>query len=610
MSATIVVRAPDDPVTRFAVEELAFYASVIAGEAVSQGEPAPGTNLLLEINPSVGSGDAFLLRSTATGLTIASATSRGILHGVYAYLESLGVRFPFPGREHEVIPRRDLNTDGYERLEVPAFARRGMTFSGDVEHARGWIDFCGKHRLNWVFHHTGSDEWWSQHRDVLWPELQKRGISLELGGHFLPRFLPRDLFAEHPDWFRFVDGERRNDHNLCPSSRPALEYLQERVRAYVRAMPEAEVYNVWADDTAEDATTWCACEHCRGYSPSDQNLIVMNALARAVRDVKPAARMVCIAYHETIAPPEKVEPDQGIVLMFAPRERCYAHALDDPSCAKNREHARWLENLLKVFDPEATEIFEYYPDQVVFNHMAPALADTISGDVRYYHGLGIGLVEPLLTTFTHPWLSPPAAAILQSHALWNVNADLRAALEDHARTYYGDEAMVAYFEHRERALQRAVAACDFTHPVAAFWTPPIDRPGVTARHIEGLERSLDDLRLARAALADAGRRVEDPYRERIVAEARAFDLAGRRVNGQIHFARGLLAYDRYTASHRPEDARAAIGHFEHAYADLNEILVSDGRLRRTFPIADRYIQQITRDFTPPGESGTVLGIEC
>ncbi len=592
MSVVIVVRGPDDSIMRFAAEELAFYARAISGETVSRGEPGSGTSIVLEVNPNVGRGDTFLLRSTSSGLTIASTTSRGVLYGVYAYLESLGTRFPFPGREHEVIPRRDLPMTGYERVETPAFARRGMTFSGDVEHARGWIDFCGKHRLNWVFHHTGSDAWWLQNRDTLWPELQKRGISLELGGHFLPRFLPRELFREHPDWFRFADGERRNDHNLCPSSRPALEYVQERVRAYVRAMPEAEVYNVWADDTAEDATTWCACEACRGYSPSDQNLIVMNALARAVRDVKPSARMVCIAYHETIAPPRQIEPDEGIVLMFAPRERCYAHELDDPSCAKNRQHARWLEDLLKVFNPASTEIFEYYPDQVVFNHMAPALADTISGDVRYYHRLGIGLVEPLLTTFTHPWISPPAAAILQSRALWDVNAELSAALADHARTYYGDEAMVAYFEHRERALRRAIAACDFTHPVAAFWTPPIDRPDVTARYLEGLERSLDDLRLARAALAEAGNRADDAYRQRIIAEARACDLAGRRVNGQIHFARGLLAYDRFARTRQPEDARAAIGYFEHAYADLSEVRVRDGHLSRTFQLADRLIARI------------------
>ncbi len=173
-----------------------------------------------------------------------------------------------------------------------------------------------------------------------------------------------------------------------------------------------------------------------------------------------------------------------------------------------------------------------------------------------------------------------------------MNADLRAVLADHARTYYGDEAMVAYFEHRERALRYAITACDFTHPVAAFWTPPLDRPDVTARHLEGLERSLDDLRLARTALINAGQRAETSYQQRIIAEARAFDLAGRRINGQIHLARGLLAYDRFATSHRPEDARAAIQHFEHAYADLSETRVRDGRLSRTFPLADRLIEQI------------------
>lgn len=598
MPTTIVVRGPDDAVMRFAVDELASYAGRLTGQGISRGEPSAGQSISLNVDPSIGSGDAFLLRSTPDGLVVASSGSRGILHGVYAYLESLGVRFPFPGTDLVVGPRRGLETTGYDRLEAPSFARRGMTFSGDREHARGWIDFSGKQRLNWVFHHTQFDDgWWVQNRDVLWPELQKRGITLELGGHYLPHFVPRDLFVEHPDWFRLIGGRRSNDVNFCPSSRPAMEYLQERVRQYVREMPEAQVYNVWADDTAEDASTWCACPDCQPYTPSEQNLITMNAMAQAVRDVKPSANLVHIAYHETIAPPRKVEPDPGVVLMYAPRERCYAHPLDDPTCAKNRQHARWLEDLVKVFDPARAEIFEYYPDQVVFNHMLPSLVETIGGDVRYYQRLGIGLVEPLLTPFGHPWLSPPSAAILQSRALWNVDADLGAILADHARTYYGTELMVEYFQHRERALKRVISACDFTHPVAAFWTPPLDRSEVTARYLEGLERSLEDLRQARAALARAGREVEKAYVERILDEERAFDLTGRRVNGLTHFSRGALAYSRFQESHQAADARAAIEQFEHAYADLNSILPRNGRPRRSFGLADRLIQELTSQTT-------------
>ncbi len=593
MATKIVVQGPDDVVLQFARHEMARYGGRLSGHEVEPGEPEGRENLFLRVDPSAGAGDAFQLRSGPEGLVIAAAASRGVLYGVYAYLESLGARFPFPGEKHEVLPRRDLAFEGYDRREEPSFARRGMTFSGDRQHALGWIDFCGKQRLNWVFHHTQfSEVWWNENRDAIWPELQKRGISLELGGHYLPHFIPREMFAEHPEWFRVVDGARTNDTNLCPSSREAMEYLQERVRQYVRAMPEADVYNVWADDTAEDASTWCACEACHGYSPSDQNLLVMNAMARAVRDIKPGAKIVHIAYHETIAPPEKVEPDPDVVMMWAPRERCYAHALDDPNCAKNRQHARWLEALVKVFDPGQAEVFEYYPDQVVFNHMMPALADTIAGDARYYKSLGIGLLEPLLTPYTHPWISPPTAAILQSRVQWNLDADLHEVLNDYARTYFGSEEMVRYYAHRERALHHTIKACDFDHPVAAFWTPPLDKPEVTARHLQGLEVALEELYHARQTLAGVGHLATGAYMERVAKEEEALDLAGRRINGQMHFARGVLAYNRFQETHSPEDAREAIRYLEHAYADLNEIRVRDDQVWRTFSVAQTLIQRV------------------
>ena len=245
-----------------------------------------------------------------------------------------------------------------------------------------------------------------------------------------------------------------------------------------------------------------------------------------------------------------------------------------------------------VFDPSQAEIFEYYPDQVVFNHMLPALADTIAGDVRYYKRLGIGLIEPLLTPFTHPWITPPTSAILQSKALWSLDTDLHEVLADYARTYFGDEIMVDYFRHRERALHRAIKACDFPHPVAAFWTPPLDDPAVTARHLAGLETSLADLQAARACLARAHRVADTEYAGRIYDEEKAFNLASRRVNGQIHYARGVLAYNRFEESKRRADADEAIRHFEHAYADLNESLLRGDQLHRTFRFADGLIHRL------------------
>lgn len=585
----------DDIVLRFAAEELATYAERITGEQVGQGEHGPGSHIVLRIDPSVGTGDTFLLRSADDGLVVASPTSRGVLHAVYAYLENLGVRFPFPGADHEVVPRRTLTLDGYNRLEVPSFARRGLTFFGSGDEAFGWIDFCAKQRLNWLFLHSPDPAWWLRQRDRLWPEMRKRGLTLELGGHFLPQFLPRDLFSAHPDWFRVAHGQRVNDFNLCPSSGPALAYLQEQARAYARAAPEAAVYNIWADDTAQDASTWCACDRCTPYAPSDQNLLVMNALAAAIHEVQPSARVVSIAYHETITPPRTVRPGPGVVLMFAPRERCYAHALDDPTCAKNRQHAAWLEELITIFDPNQAEVFEYYTDQYVFNDMAPALPDTIAADLRYYKRLGLGLIEPLLVTFTHPWLTPPASAILHAVAQRAVASDLHAVLADHARQYYGHDEMVDFVERREQAVRRALTVCGFTQPRAAFWTPPLEKPDVTARYLRSLEPALVDLRQARAALARATLTALGPHAWRGRDAERAFDLAGRRINGLIHLSRGLLAYARFQNGGSREDANEAVASFEHAYADLNALRLGDDGGVRTFALADLYIHRIMRD---------------
>jgi hypothetical protein len=105
------------------------------------------------------------------------------------------------------------------------------------------------------------------------------------------------------------------------------------------------------------------------------------------------------------------------------------------------------------------------------------------------------------------------------------------------------------------------------------------------------------LRLARAALARAGREAESAYLPRFADEERAFDLANRRVNGLVHFSRGALTYARFQAVHGSVEAREGIGHFEHAYADLNAIRTRDGRPEHTFALAECLIRELREQVT-------------
>jgi hypothetical protein len=77
--------------------------------------------------------------------------------------------------------------DGYDRLDVPSFACRGSSIVVEPEEAVGWLDVCSTQRLTWVFLHTADDDWWLARQSRLWLASEKRGRSLELGGHVLHR---------------------------------------------------------------------------------------------------------------------------------------------------------------------------------------------------------------------------------------------------------------------------------------------------------------------------------------------------------------------------------------------------------------------------------------
>ena len=58
------------------------------------------------------------------------------------------------------------------------------------------------------------------------------------------------------------------------------------------------------------------------FTASDQSLLVANDLIHRLRKSLPDARLVFLAYHDTVYPPRWVKPEQGVVYLYAPRERC------------------------------------------------------------------------------------------------------------------------------------------------------------------------------------------------------------------------------------------------------------------------------------------------
>jgi hypothetical protein len=276
------------------------------------------------------------------------------------------------------------------------FERRGIVLCpSDLEDA-GWLPRIAEAGLNVVGLHGAPEATLAYVESASGEQFLSRarelGLEVEYELHALGWLLPRDEFDAHPDWFRADrHGTRRPDSNLCPSQPEALDVASARARELARRLqPTTNRYYLWADD----ATPWCHCEGCRSLSEADQNLQVMNALLAGLREERPDARLACLAYANTLAPPERVRPAPGIFLEYAPIDRCFRHALNDAGCALNRGTLRTLAPLLEAFGAEGAQVLEYWLDASLFSGWrrpaarVPFSREVLAADLACYAGLG------------------------------------------------------------------------------------------------------------------------------------------------------------------------------------------------------------------------------
>lgn len=198
----------------------------------------------------------------------------------------------------------------------------------------------------------------SEQGKVFLAECKKYNIDVEYEQHILMELLPRNLFKEHPEFFRVdKDGNRNNDYNMCFTSKKAMEIVKKSAVEMARWIkPTSHRYFFWTDDVQ----LYCNCSECKKYNPSEQVLLYENAVLEALKKYDAEATVAHLAYVKTVVPPKKVKPLPGIFLEFAPIQRDYSKPLD-------QELETHLKNNLKIFPPETAQILEYWLDVSMFS---------------------------------------------------------------------------------------------------------------------------------------------------------------------------------------------------------------------------------------------------
>lgn len=206
------------------------------------------------------------------------------------------------------------------------------------------------------------------------------GVRVEYELHAIRDLLPRELFGRNPELFRMNDqGQRVSDSNLCVHSERALEIVAENAVAMAKFLrPETNRYFFWGDD----AKPWCHCEKCRGYSDSEQALILENHLIAQLRKVDAKAQLAHLAYASTIKAPHQIKPAAGIFLEYAPIRRRYDIPYARQRGAEFADNLELLDANLAVFGVKGAQVLEYWLDVSRFSKWKkPAVKLPWSGEI-------------------------------------------------------------------------------------------------------------------------------------------------------------------------------------------------------------------------------------
>ena len=525
-------------------------------------------------------GDSFSIsRPSERSVSIRSASERGLIQGAACLLAELGASFPagapavYPRIESEHI--RNLKPSVF----APSFSRRA--FASDIitwnyafadrlklhlDHDREFIPWMARRGLN-AFSYIRHAHDTRQRIEELVPTLSTHGIAAEYGGHVLQLLLPRERFDHDQSMFPADDsGTRLPRGNLCVSSHAAIELICEAALGYVADYPENELLHVWGADVRRGA--WCRCGTCRELAPQHQYLQVVNAIAASFARANLSCPVAYLAYHDTIDPDPSLHPLPNVRVEWAPRERCYSHAIDDPACDLNPRYLASLKHYLEIFEGRC-DVFEYYADAILFGGLAFATPSVIARDLRVYHALGISSVSSL-TFGAYSLLAYPVNLETFVRCAANVGSDPALALEETARGRH--PACAASWRDAYRAIAEASAmVLDY----ADVMRPPVEPARAPRKRVE-LARAAECFRRASGAADAILRSNEEPL---VRGERQLWSYSAEVLESIVEY----LAAKGGPARDRAQRGEAAIQKIADA---IEQIRAIDQRLKGTWGTYD------------------------
>ena len=477
---SIIIEEKATPDEQFAAGELARFLTEATGaefQIRQQGAISGSPFIGLSSDSALQPGE-WLIKNIGTNIVIKGGRPRGILYGVYEFLERFaGCRWY--AEDTQIIPE-NANIAIPLPLKItgkPAFMRRTIYSPG--------------------FYEKGSEGY---ERRQLFLTRQRRGEEPHYGGRFqygsprdnhtlylYSKDLPDEGFSMSADGKRIRSTGNSGPGQVCFSSPEVRKHFIRKLREYIKYdRKEAEQknrhYPVFYDISVNDNTSSCHCPDCRKlaekYGESGLVIDFVNSIARSVKNEYPDIFITTLAYGPAVNAPKNIRAESNVVVRLAllgnelrinKTSRDTLRSLLYPTNADVLKTMKaWREHTdhLAVWD-----YWNYCTDDIYPYTNTSALAPTF----REYRKLGIMNIFAQAELKNGMHYTPRSFYDLRNYVasclMIDPDRDDRALIREFMQAYYGKaaEPMETYLNYLEKRMSTGNIQLGLIHPTRQPW---------------------------------------------------------------------------------------------------------------------------------------------
>ncbi|MBQ9806502.1 MAG: DUF4838 domain-containing protein [Clostridia bacterium] len=371
--------------------------------------------------------DGFCIRAAGEHITITASTSRGVLYGVYRFLEIFCNYRCFTKSVERIDTFDTLEIELDEIVEEPAFECRDAYFRDAFDG-----DFAVKNHLNASLCDLsvakgGRIKWFNFHhsfRDLIQEEL---------------------YFDEHPEYFSEIDGQRVKNSQPCLTNHEVLKIAEASLREWIVNNPECKVFSVAQNDNRNR----CRCKNCMAVekeegSPAGPIIRFVNKLADKIKDEYPHVLLHTFAYQYSLPAPKKAVARDNVIVRLCSIS-CRFDTPFEVLASKDPQGAEAIfVNALKDWKDHASKLYVWDYAVNFRNYFQPFIHfHTLAENIRFFQRIGVrGMLQQGNFAYGGGSAFDGLKAYLISRLLWNPQVDIDDETDRFLVGVYGKESAV------------------------------------------------------------------------------------------------------------------------------------------------------------------------